>query len=60
VGVVSGLEASLLLGGVHGVVLAAVLWRREQNRVANRYLVALLGAISLFPIYGTLAFDTRW
>jgi AraC-like DNA-binding protein len=51
---VSGLEASLLLGGVHGVVLAAVLWRRARNRVANRYLVALLGAISLLLFDGFL------
>lgn len=43
----SGLEASLLLGSIHSVVLATVLGRRTRRRRANRYLAALLGALSL-------------
>jgi AraC-like DNA-binding protein len=50
----SGLEASLLLGGVHGILLAIVLRRRAQHRSANRYLAALLGATSLLLFDGFL------
>jgi AraC-like DNA-binding protein len=51
----SGLEASLLFGCIHAVVLAFVLYAREPNRRANRYLVALLGALSLLLLDGFLA-----
>lgn len=50
----SGLEASLLLGSAHGVLLAVVLGRRARNRRANRYLAALLGAMSLLLLDGFL------
>jgi AraC-like DNA-binding protein len=49
-----GLEASLLLGGVHSVVLAVVLLRRERHRRANVYLAALLGAMGLLLFDGFL------
>jgi AraC-like DNA-binding protein len=52
---VSGLEAFLLLGCVHGLVLAIVVVRRATNRVANRYLATLLAAISLLLFNGYLA-----
>jgi hypothetical protein len=48
------IAASLLLGGVHGVVLAAMLVRRAQNRRANRWLAALLGSIALMLVDGFL------
>jgi AraC-like DNA-binding protein len=51
---VSGLEAGLLLGGVHGVVLAMALWHRTRNRAANRYLAVLLAAMSLLLFDGYL------
>jgi AraC-like DNA-binding protein len=50
----SGLEASLLFGSVHSVVLAIMLGRRQRNRRANFYLVALLGALSLLLFDGFL------
>jgi AraC-like DNA-binding protein len=50
----SGLEASLLLGGVHSIALAIVLGRRARNRRANRYLAALLGALALLLLDGAL------
>ena len=50
----SGLEASLLLGSVHSVVLAIALYRRQHNRRANRYLAALLGVLSLLLFDGFL------
>lgn len=49
-----GLEASLLLGSVHALVLAVVLRRRERNRRANQYLAALLGALALLLFDGFL------
>src|SRR5262249_48791456 len=53
-GAMGGLEASLLLGGLHGVLLAIMLRRRERNRRANQYLAALLGALSLLLLDGFL------
>jgi AraC-like DNA-binding protein len=50
----SGVAASLLLASVHGVVLAIVLASRRRNRRANRYLVAMLGALSLLLFDGFL------
>jgi AraC-like DNA-binding protein len=50
----SGLEASLLLGSAHSVVLAIALRRRARNRGANRYLAALLGALALLLFDGFL------
>jgi AraC-like DNA-binding protein len=49
-----GLEASLLLGGVHSVVLAVALSRRHRNRRANQYLVVLLAVMSLVMFEGVL------
>jgi AraC-like DNA-binding protein len=48
------IAASLLLGGVHGIVLAAMLWRRPQNWRANRWLAALLGSLALMLFDGFL------
>ena len=47
--------AGLLLGSLHGIVLAFALARRADNRRANRYLAALLVAISLLLADGYLA-----
>src|SRR5688572_11971261 len=46
------MSASLLLGSLHGVALAIVLSRRDRNRSANRYLAALLVAISVLLFDG--------
>jgi AraC-like DNA-binding protein len=46
------MSASLLLGSLHGVALAIVLLRRDRNRSANRYLAALLIAISVLLFDG--------
>lgn len=43
-----------MLGGVHGAVLAVMLWRRAQNRRANRWLAALLASIALMLVDGFL------
>jgi len=48
----SGLAATLLLGSVHGIVLAVVLLRRDRARRANQYLAALLGLIALMLLDG--------
>jgi AraC-like DNA-binding protein len=48
----NGLEASLLLGSLHGVILAIVLRRRDRNRSANRYLAALLIVLSVLLLDG--------
>lgn len=50
----SGFEASLLLGGVHAVVLAIVLASRHRNRLANQYLAGVLVAIALLLLQGGL------
>ncbi len=50
----SGLEAGLLFGSVHSVVLAIVLRRRQRNRRANQYLAAQLAAMSLLLFDGFL------
>ncbi len=50
----SGLEASLLLGSAHAIVLAIVLRRRERHRRANLYLAAMLGALALLLLDGFL------
>jgi len=49
-----GLVASLALGSIHGVVLAAVLGRRQRHRRANEYLAAVLAAIALLLLDGCL------
>src|SRR5262245_37376191 len=49
-----GLEASLLLGALHSVLLAIVIRSRRRHRRANRYLAAVLGAISLLLFDGFL------
>lgn len=46
--------ACLLVGALHGFVLAALLWRRQQNERANRYLAGLLGALALLLVDGYL------
>ena len=51
----SGLEASLLLGSLHGLALATVLRRRARNRRANQYLAALLAALSVLLLDGFFA-----
>jgi hypothetical protein len=50
----SGLEASLLLGAAHGLLLAVALTRRAHHRRANRYLAAQLAALSLLLCDGFL------
>jgi AraC-like DNA-binding protein len=50
----SGLEASLLLGAAHGLLLAVALTRRAHHRRANRYLAAQLAALSLLLFDGVL------
>lgn len=52
------LDSFLLLGGLQGVALAAALARREKDRVANRLLAALVGALSLMLLLGVL--EMRW
>jgi AraC-like DNA-binding protein len=52
------LDSVILLGGLHGVGLAAVLARRRNDRVANRLLAALVGALSLMLLLGVL--EMRW
>jgi AraC-like DNA-binding protein len=52
------LDSVILLGGLQGVGLAAVLVRRQKDRVANRLLAALVGALSLMLLLGVL--ETRW
>lgn len=48
------LDIVVLLGGSQGVGLAAVLARRRDDRVANRLLSALVGALSLMLVLGVL------
>ena len=50
----TGVEAILVSGSLHGVILATVLRRRVRNRRANSYLAALLGALSLLLFDGFL------
>src|SRR5436190_4712458 len=50
----SGLEAFLLLGCIHALVLGVVVLRRRQNRAANRYLAILLGVLSIMLLDGFL------
>jgi AraC-like DNA-binding protein len=52
------LDSVILLGGLQGVGLAAVLARRQKDRVANRLLAALIGALSLMLLLGVL--EMRW
>ena len=52
------LDSVILLGGLQGVGLAAVLARRQKDRVANRLLAALVGALSLMLLLGVL--ERRW
>ena len=52
------LDSVILLGGLQGVGLAAVLARRQRDRVANRLLAALVGALSLMLLLGLP--EMRW
>ncbi len=52
------LDSVILLGGLQGIVLAAVLARRRKDRVANRLLAELVGALSLMLLLGV--FEMRW
>ncbi|MGE5048516.1 MAG: helix-turn-helix domain-containing protein [Deltaproteobacteria bacterium] len=52
------LDSLILLAAVQGAVLAAALAVRRNDRVANRLLAALVGAISLMLLLGVL--DLRW
>ncbi len=52
------LDGILLLGGLQGVGLAVVLARRRRDRVANRLLAGLVGALSLMLLLGVL--EVRW
>ncbi len=52
------LDSVILLGGLQGVGLAAVLACRRKDRVANRLLAALVGALSLMLVVGVL--EMRW
>jgi len=52
------LDSVVLLGGLQGVGLAAVLARRQRDRVANRLLAALVGALSLMLLLGLP--EMRW
>ncbi|GAO01428.1 helix-turn-helix domain-containing protein [Anaeromyxobacter sp. PSR-1] len=52
------LDSIILLGGLQGVGLAAVLARRREDRVANRLLAALVGALSLMLLLGVP--EQRW
>src|SRR5512147_2769794 len=52
------LDSVILLGGLQGVGLAAALVRRQKDRVANRLLAALVGALSLMLLVGFL--EMRW
>ena len=52
------LNSVVLLGAVQGGFLAAVLAARRSDRLANRILAALVGALSLMLVLGVL--DLRW
>jgi len=52
------LDSVILLGGLQGAGLAAVLARRQKDRVANRLLAALVGALSLMLLLGVA--QMRW
>lgn len=52
------LDSVILLGGLQGVGLGAVLARRHKDRVANRLLAALVGALSLMLLLGVP--EMRW
>lgn len=52
------LDSLILLGGLQGMALAVVLARRQKDRVANRLLAALVGALSLMLLLGVL--ERRW
>ncbi len=51
-------QALMLLAVGQGAVLAVVLSRRANNRLANRILAALVAAVSLMLLLGFL--DLRW
>lgn len=48
----------ILLGVLQGAVLAVVLWARRANRLGNRILGALVGAVALMLLLGDL--ERRW
>jgi len=52
------LTSVILLGAAQGVVLAAVLFARENNRLANRILSGLVGSVSLMLLLGVL--EKQW
>lgn len=52
------LESVTLLGAAQGAVLAVALAARQKNRLANRILAALVGALSLMVVLG--AVERRW
>src|SRR4051812_1182008 len=50
---VAGLfDSVILLSGIQGLILAAVLAARRNNRLANRILAALVGSLSLMLLLG--------
>jgi AraC-like DNA-binding protein len=48
----------MLLGAGQGAILSVVLARREQNRLANRILAALVAGVALMLVLGFI--DLRW
>lgn len=46
----------ILLGVVQGALLAPVLWSRSQNRLPNRILATLVGAVALMLFFAYLGF----
>lgn len=52
------LNSVILLGSLQGAALAAVLAARQKDRLANRILAGLVGAISLMLLLGVL--ERRW
>lgn len=52
------LDAVILLGAAQGAVLAVALARRQNNRLPNRILAALVTALALMMAIGV--FEARW
>lgn len=52
------LSTAVLLGVVQGAVLAAVLWARSANQLANRILATLVAAVALMALLGDI--ERRW
>jgi hypothetical protein len=51
-------SALILLGVLQGAVLAAVLWARRANRLANQIFAVLVGAVAPMLLFGDL--EHRW